>query len=420
MTERDDRRLEAAVALGIITAAQAGEIRAIAPTRTASDAPSHEVPRAFNAAMLAYVVGAITVVIAMGWFLADRWTWLGAGGVLAMSVLYAALFLLIAHRLRTQGFPTAAGFATLLAVCMAPVAAVAWNDLVKWFTPVASASCGYPDFDLWSCRGEEMFAELVTAAAALLALRRVRFSLLVLPLAMIAVRFVFHVADAFGRNGFGDTSSGWVWVIGASLMVAAAYATDRRQDADEDFGLWLHLAAVVCALAATVQLLNELKELRHFLVPGAFVAFAAALTMRRFAWLLLGMVWFIWYLGWLAADVFKDSPLFPVVLAALGIGVIVTTVWVQRNAATLVARFGTVTSDGRPRFPGGVPLLLSPALVALLLMPQARERDADRRADQARRMERYRIQNERAIESAADSTDARRRRPPETKAVPRP
>jgi hypothetical protein len=426
MTERDDRRLEAAVALGIITAAQAGEIRAIAPTRTEEEGAAREAPRAFNAAMLAYVLGAITVVIAMGWFLADRWKWLGTGGVLAVSLLYAALFLLTAHRLRRQGYATAAGFATLLAVMMAPVAAVAFNDLVGWFKRPPGLSCGYPEFDLWGCRGEEIFTELVTAAAALLALRRTRFSLLVLPLAMIALRFVFHIADTFGRNGSGDASGGWVWVIGASLMAASAYAIDRRQQGDEDFGVWLHIAAVVCAAAATLQLLSSYREMRHFLVPGAFVAFAAALTLRRFVWLLLGMGWFIGYLGWLASDVFRDSPLFPVVLAALGISVIATTVWVQRNAATLVKRFGTVTSDGRPRFPGGVPLLLGPALVALLLMPQAMERDAERRADEQWRQSRYRLRFERErAKAAADSMALRAVRvaPPvraETLAVPRP
>lgn len=417
MTERADRRLEAAVALGIITEAQAAEIRAIAPEP--ADVP-RAAPRAFDAAMLAYILGAITVVVAMGWFLADRWEWLGAGGVLAVSLLYAALFVLVGTRLRATGFATAAGFAVLLAVCMAPVATVAFNELVGWFDSSPGAACRYPDFVLWTCRGEEMLAELVTAAAALVALRRVRFSLLVLPLAGIAVRFFFHLADLLGRDGYGNVSAGWVWVMGASALVAAAYATDRAQDGDEDFGLWLHLAAAACALAATFQLFNLFDEFRYLLIPSAFVAFAAALTMRRFIWLVLGMIWFIWYLAWLASDVFKDSPLFPVVLAAIGIGTIVLTVWVQKNAAMLVQRFGTVTSDGRPRFPGGVPLLLAPALVAALLMPQALEEDRERRTSSEWRAERARVEAERENARAAADTSAAPDAPPETRPAPRP
>lgn len=377
--EREDRRLEAAVALGIITAEQAQAIRDIAPVRPEGGA---EAPRAFNAATLGYVLGAITVVIAMGWFLADRWKWLGPGGVLAVVALYAVLALVVARFLRREGYPIASAFAVLLTVVLAPIGAIALGDLFDWFPPPARMGCGYPDFVLWYCRGEEIFAELATALVALIALRQVRFSLFVVPLAAVGLRMLFHVSDAIGRNGLGDATSGWVWVIGASLMATAAYATDRRQRGDQDFAVWLHLAAVLSAFASTLHLLSVYEGYRHLLIPGAFVAFAASLTLRRFAWLLLGMAWFVWYLGWLAADVFRDSPFFPIVLAALGVAVIIATVWVQRNAARLAARFGTVTSDGRSRFPGGIPLLLAPVLVALLMMTHGMELDRERRIEQ--------------------------------------
>jgi hypothetical protein len=389
--EREDRRLEAAVALGIITAAQAAAIRDLAPAG-GSARKDAEAPRAFNAATIAYVIGAITVVVAMGWFLADRWEWLGAGGVLAVAVLYAALFLLVARVLGREGFQTAAGFAVLLAVLMTPVASVALNELMGWFTSRRAEGCYYPDFLFWNCRGEEFVVELATALAALVALRFRRFSLLVAPLIAVALRMLFHAGDALGRNGAGDATAGWVWVVGASLLAAAAYATDRRQRGDEDFALWLHVAAVMAGVAATTQLLQPYREFRHLMVPGAFIAFAAALTMRRFPWLLLGMGWFVFYLAWLASDVFRESPFFPIVLAALGILVIVATVWVQRNAASLMARFGGVTSDGRPRFPGGIPLLLAPALVALLMFSHGRSLDRERQDELNWQSRRWRMQ----------------------------
>ena len=403
---RDDRRLEAAVARGIITAEQARAIAAIAPARDDAAARS---PRALDAASIAYVVGAITVVLAMGWFLADRWKWLGAGGVLAVCALYAGIFLFTAHLLRRDGYSVAGGFAVLLAVATVPPLVLASNELLHWFAPVAGFSCGYPDFSFWSCRGEELVAELVTAAAALFALRKVRFSLLVLLLAFIAVRLIFHLSDAWGMFGRGDAVSGWIWATGGSVLAAAAHATDRRQRGDEDFAFWLHVAAVVCAVPATLQLLSATEWYRHLLVPGAFVAFAMALTMRRFVWQLLGMGWFVGYLVWLASDVFRDSPAFPILLAALGIAVIIATVWVQRNAAMLVGRFGTVTSDGRPRFPGGALLLLAPALVALLIFPSALREDLERRQVQQWQTRRYmraaRLQQlKAAADSAADSS----------------
>lgn len=377
----DDRRLDAAVALGIITAAQAQAVRDLVPARP------DVAPRPLGAATIGYVLGALTVLIAMGWFLADRWTWLGAGGVLAVAALYAGLFLVVAWRLRGEGFPQASGFSVLLAVGMVPIAVVAINELAGWFTQPTRGVCGYPDFMFWSCRGEEIVVELATLAAALVALRQVRFSLFVLPIAAILLRFLFHAADAIWRAGLGSVSAAWVWVIGASLLTAAAYETARRQDGDEDYALWLHLVAAVAAGVASTMLIGRFDSFRHLLIPAALVAFAFSLRMGRFVWTLLGMAWFVGYLGWLASEVFRDTPFFPIVLAALGVSVIITTVWVQRNSAALVTRFGGLAADGRPSFPGGAGLLLLPVLVAALQLSRAAELDrADRaEADAARR-----------------------------------
>lgn len=416
-----DERLETAVALGIITAHQAQAIRDLAvpsapgaTQRTAARATSRaaEAPRALNAASIAYVLGAITVLIAMAWFMADRWTWLGAGGVLAVALLYGALFLFVARVLRGEGFGTASGLAVLLAVAMAPLATVALIELSGWLGLPRGVACGYPDRVFLACRGEELLAELVAALAALVALRQVRFSPLVVPLVAIAVRMLFLATEAINGGLWGDATSGWIWVIGASTLAAAAHATDRRQLGDEDFARWIHAGAALGALVATLHLLNVYDGYRHLLTPGAFVAFAAALSMRRLAWLVLGMIWFIWYLGWLASDVFRGTPVFPIVLAAIGVVVIVVTVWVQRNAAMLLRRFGGVSGNGRRRFPGGVAILLAPAAVALLMLGEGAERDRERREEQRWQAERQRQRAAREAAAARASGDTAGARDP--------
>ena len=408
----DDRRLDAAVSLGIITGDQALKIRELTPDRRGDV----EQPRANNAASIGYLLGALTVLIAMAWFLADRWEWLGAGGVLAVVALYAALFHLVGRKLRAEGFPNAAGLLVVLMVLLTPVAVTALNELVGWFER-QGAACHYPDFIFWACRGEEVVMELATAAVALFALRRVRFSLLVVPLVVIGLRALFHTSDALFRAGLDALSSGWIWMIGASVLTAMAYHLSRVQRGDEDFAFWLHLAAVVSAVASTTLLLGELREFRHLLVPGAVVALFFALRMKRLIWQLLGLGWFASYLIWLASDVFTDTPFFPIVLAALGVGMIILTVWLQRNSARLVARFGGVATDGRPTFPGGIPLLLAPILVALLNLPSSVALDqANRRSDA--QVNRARAESRRAEQARRDSVEAAR--PTETTPVPRP
>lgn len=373
----DDRRLDAAVSLGIISPEQAAGIRALTPQRTPPSAP-----RPVDASVIGYVLGAITVLVAMAWFLADRWKWLGAGGVIVVVAIYLALFIVVARRLLRDGNETAGGISVLLAVATVPVGVIALNEWAKWIIPWPAAGCnarwyGEPfAFDFWGCRGLEVVVLLATLAAALIALRAVKFSLLALPIAAIGLRSVFLVATAVFVDSLGSASSGWVWLMGASVTTSAAYIVDRSQRGDRDYALWVHALAVFAAVVTTAMLLNAHENLRHLLVPGAVIAFAFSLRMRRMPWTFLGIGWFVTYLVWLASDVFEDTPFFPIVLAALGLAVIISTVWVQRNSARLVARFGGLATDGRPSFPGGAWLLALPVLVGALHLPASVALDA--------------------------------------------
>jgi hypothetical protein len=382
MMHDDDRRLDAAVSLGIISADQAGAIRALTPER--ANASAQVPPTA--AASLGYFLGALTVLIAMGWFLADRWEWLGAWGVLVVVALYGALFLYVARRLRDENQPVAAGVLVLLTVLLTPIAVTALNEITGWMMPRGS-NCYGDEFVLWACRGEELVMELATVAAALFAIRKVRFPLLVTPIAAIATRMLFHASDAMYGIGWGPATNGWVWVAGASMLVSAAYLTERQQPEGEDYAFWLHLAAAFSAASASVILLGIFESYRHLLIPGALVALFFALRMRRVVWQLLGLSWFAGYLAWLASDVFNDTPIFPIVLAALGVGVIIATVWLQRNSERLSARFGALGSDGRPTFPGGVILLLAPLVAVAIQLPLAARADRAERERAAVRQE---------------------------------
>jgi hypothetical protein len=396
--ETEDGRLDAAVREGIITQDQAMAIRALAP---AVGRPPREIDRPPQRTMLqasgiAYTIGAITVIAAMLWFLADRWDSFGPLVSLGVCAVYASLFLVAAHVFRREGQPGASGLAVTLAVIMAGPAAVAFNQLTGLVPSLRGGdTCTYPRFGLWQCRGEELLTELALLAAASLALWRTRYPLLVGIITAVAVRAVFHLTDGWYHNALLDEGSAWVWMLAGSLALSTAYVVERRQPRETDYAVFVHLAAAFCALVATLNLVSAHEWMRHLMVPTAFVAFAAALLLRRFVYVPLGMLWVVWYLGWLARDVFRESPAFPLLLAALGLAVIVATVWIQRNAQQLTARFGGVTDDGLPRFPGGVALLLAPALVALLRLPDGIAADRETREQRAWEVRRFQMMEQR-------------------------
>src|SRR5215213_1456142 len=120
----------AAVDRGIIDASQRDRLHALAaelstsvmPALSEPPAPRHAEARGnFNVITVAYTVGALLVVFALGWFLIDRWEKLGPTGVLAISALYAVAFGAAGVALRHRGFSIAGGLAVTLGVMMTPV-----------------------------------------------------------------------------------------------------------------------------------------------------------------------------------------------------------------------------------------------------------------------------------------------------------
>ena len=61
--------------------------------------------------LIAYGVGGLLALFAMGWFVTDLWESLGAVGVMVVAAGYGALFLLVARVLEREGFPMARGLA---------------------------------------------------------------------------------------------------------------------------------------------------------------------------------------------------------------------------------------------------------------------------------------------------------------------
>ena len=128
----------AALERGIIDATQRERLHTLAadlaaqahaPSDVATPAPA-EARGTFNVITVAYALGALLVLFALGWFLVDRWSKLGPAGVLVVAGVYAGAFALAGTTLRRRGFPMAGGLTIVLAVMMTPV----WGWAVLRFT----------------------------------------------------------------------------------------------------------------------------------------------------------------------------------------------------------------------------------------------------------------------------------------------
>jgi len=367
--------IEAAVDRGVIDADQRARLHALAQELahelerdTAPAEPNApEIRRGFNAVTIAYSVGAILVLIALGWFLADRWNALGPAGVLGVSVAYAAAFAAAAGALRRRRFDVAGGIAAVLAVSMTPVWAWALLRLTgEWPDPLAwdNALARYEPF----IASRLIVLDLATIGVALAALRRVDFFALGAPIAVAFTALMLHLARALG-----DPRIAWymgpyvLWVIACTLF-AIAYAVDRRQPADEDYALWFYIAGMLALAAGYVQGWNALGAWRHATPLVAISLIVASLYLRRRTLLIGGGVAAFAYLGYLAFDVFRRVIALPLALATLGLVVIVATVWMQRRFPALVERVNREEPAGGKALPTGPIAVLGPLAIAITAM----------------------------------------------------
>jgi hypothetical protein len=285
--------LDEGVARGILTLQQREELLKLAGQ--ADDRPrgitgeflawAREAPRGFNAITIAYGVGALAVVFALIWFLADRWNALGPAGVLMVAVVYAGVFASAARVFTRERFPTAHGVAVLLVVITAPLIMWATLRVTGIWTDDFQAVCGLRDAPFWDCRSRALVLAATTLVAVFAAMRRLRFGPLMIPGAT-ALAFLFsQLALEASRGSGGRELLGWSMMFSASMLATIGYEIDRRRGR-EDYGGWVHIAAAVCATIALTSLFGSEQGARHLVLPTSIAAMAAALFLRRIVWLI--------------------------------------------------------------------------------------------------------------------------------------
>ncbi len=337
---------------------------------TAEMAGAREMPRGFTWITIAYYLGALTVMFAFGWFLIDRWEALGPVGILAVTSIYAALFVVTGEYLRRQGYRVAGALVTALAVGMVPLVVWAiqknlglWPDGPGRVGPYGGPYGGpYPAPDGVPTRQllNAVVIDLATVVAATAAFWRLRFGFLLAPAAIALALLPRMLVELVLDEELGRYAEVWVLAATGAGLVTIAFAIDRRDRDRADFAYWPYLVGVIVSFVSMVQLWERYPGVRHLAPIAGLMIIIASLTLRRVIFLVFGGVVVYAYLAWLAFDLFRSSTFFPIVLATLGLSIILAAVWVQRTYPRLVARVNAGLSDPRPWLPAGY---LTPAML---------------------------------------------------------
>lgn len=300
---------------GVIDAATFDRLAAFVAAR----APIVQPPR-YDMAHVLWYAGALIVLGAMGMFSTLAFSLWGEGSLLATALIYAALFLAAGAHLWRRGLRTPGGLLVTCAVGMAPLAIYALQAL--WGHNPIDAHGAYRNFFYW-IKSSWLPMELGAITAALLALRFFPFPFLTM---IIAFCLWFMSMDLTpwlaGAEHFSWEQRATVSLYFGLLIIAVAWLVDLRRWKDGDFAFWLHLFGLMAfwgGLSAQHSG-SELGKAVYCAVNVGLVLLSIFLMRRSYA--VFGAIGVTMYLGYLSAQVFADSILFPFALSGVGVALI--------------------------------------------------------------------------------------------------
>ncbi len=294
----------------------------------------HPTRARFDLPHVAYYVGALIVISAMGWFMTRAWETFGGGGLFLIATAYAVLFVLAGRTLWTRdGLLIPGGLLFTIAVCMTPLAVYGLERYVGIWPQGDPGN--YQGYHIW-VKGSWFLMEVGTILAGLAALRFIKFPFLTAPIAFTLWYMSMDLTPLlFGKNDWAWDERLWVSFWFGLAMVVAAYVVDRRTK--EDFAFWGYLFGLM-AFWGGLSFMESNDELGKFFYAMINVGLMLlSVLLDRRAFIVFGSLGVLGYLGHLAQEVFKDSLLFPFALALLGIAVIALGVWYQRRREAIEA-----------------------------------------------------------------------------------
>jgi hypothetical protein len=287
----------------------------------------------FEAAHVAYYLGALLIIGAMGWFITTAWDSLSGATLSAIAIAYGVVFGGIGYWLSQKpATKVPGGVLATVAVCMTPLAVYGIERQIGWW-PSADPGA-YTRFHPY-INASWVLMELWTVLIAAAMLRLVRFPFITAPAAyalwymsMDGTALLFgthwtykqecHISIAFGM-----------------VMMLAAFLVDSRFDLDYSF--WFYLFGLLTFTGGLTFLGdgNQLGKAIYCLLHLGLMVLAVVLQRRAF--LVFGALGVFIYLMDEASGYFRNSFGFTIALTLIGALFIAAGIAFKRNEAQITA-----------------------------------------------------------------------------------
>ncbi len=174
--------------------------------------------------------------------------------------------------------------------------------------------------------------------AGLVVIGRYQYPFLVMPLAVTLWYMSVDVAVMIMGDYYDFEFRALVSMYFGLLMIFAAFWVDIRSPGKIDYAFWLYIIGVMAFWGGmTAQDSDrELSKFVYFCANLFMIAVGVVIVRRVFV--VFGAIGTCLYLGHLAREVFEDSWLFPITLAAIGLLIIYFGVIWQKNETALTGK----------------------------------------------------------------------------------
>ncbi len=282
----------------------------------------------FDISQVLYYIGAMMVMVAMGWFLGLGWEHFGDKGIFVIALAYMALFVVAGHALwRKDDLKVPGGLFITVAVVLIPLAIYAFQRMTGWW--VFDNPGQYHDYYTW-VRGGWFLMEVGTLIGGCVAVSFYRFPFLTAPL-FFTLWFMSMDITPLLFKGSADlwTDRLWVSIVFGLAMLVMAYLIDRKTQAD--FAFWGYFFGTL-AFWFGISLFETKSEFWNFLYCLInIVLVLMSVFFDRKVFLIFGAFGILTYISSLFYRHFADSVLFPFILSLIGVAVVFVGVWYHRH-----------------------------------------------------------------------------------------
>ncbi len=287
----------------------------------------------FDFTHVLYYLGGMIAIGAMTLFMNLGWESFGGWGIFFISLLYAGIGLKLTSKFQQKGHAIPAGICATFVVVLTPLAIYGLQQALGLW-PDASVYREYHKYIKWHW----LYMELGTLAVGAILAWHYKYPFLLMPIAVTLWYLSMDIAAMLvgGRADF--ELRALVSMYFGLLITLLAFWVDIRSRKTMDYAFWLYLFGVIAFWGGmTAQHSDsELSRFIYFCINLGLIGIGVLLVRRVFV--VFGAIGGSIYLGHLASSVFRDGWMFPIILTAVGLGIIYLGILWQRNEQAITER----------------------------------------------------------------------------------